>query len=87
VIRLFEGNSLTTLRDLAQESRNSPRASCARSIAKLGKNAVKESVKLAALRAVFSDMMAVSKFAGLEDRVTELEEQFGDRTGNTSRPD
>jgi len=55
-------------------------------IAKLGKNAESESVKLAALRAVFSDMIAATKFGVLEDRLTELEEQFGDRTGHASRP-
>ena len=32
------------------------------------------SVKLAALRAILSDMMAVSQFAGLEQRITEIEE-------------
>src|SRR4029077_17817283 len=53
-------------------------------IAKLGKDAASESVKVAALRAIFSDMMAVSKFGLLEDRVTELEERFDARTGNTS---
>jgi hypothetical protein len=55
-------------------------------IAKLAKSADSESVKLAALRAILSDLMAVSKFAGLEHRVTELEEQFNDRTGNTGFP-
>ena len=51
----------------------------------LAKNASSESVKLAALRAVVSDMMAVSKFGGLEDRVTQVEEKVNARTGNTSR--
>ncbi len=55
-------------------------------IAKLGKDAASESVKLAALRAIFSDMIAVSNFGLLEDRVNELEERFDARTGNTSRP-
>jgi hypothetical protein len=40
-------------------------------IAKLAENA--ESVKLAALRAMLSSMLAVSRFAGLEDRVRQLE--------------
>ena len=45
-------------------------------IVKLGESAASESVKLAALRAVLSDMMAVSKFGGLEDRIsTDIEEQ------------
>jgi hypothetical protein len=55
-------------------------------IVKLAGGAESESVKLAALKAIFSNMMAVSKFGGLEDRMTELEEQFGDRTGNTTHP-
>jgi hypothetical protein len=55
-------------------------------IAKLAKSADSDSVKLSALRAILSDMMAVSKFTGLEHRVTELEEQFNDRTGNTGFP-
>ena len=55
-------------------------------IAKLAKSADSESVKLAALRAILSDMMAVSKFAGLEHRVTKLEEQLNDQTGNTGFP-
>jgi hypothetical protein len=58
----------------------------ARQIAKLGKDAVNESVKLAALRALFSDNMSISRFGGLEDRMTLLEEKFGDRPGNTTRP-
>jgi hypothetical protein len=55
-------------------------------IVKLAKSADSDSVKLSALRAILSDMMAVSKFTGLEHRVTELEEQFNDRTGNTGFP-
>jgi hypothetical protein len=55
-------------------------------IAKLGKDAESESVKLAALRAIFSDMIAATKFGVLEDRLSELEEQFVDRTGHTSSP-
>ena len=48
----------------------------------LAVNANSESVKLAAFRAIFSDMMAVSEFADLEDRMTEIEEQLRERTGN-----
>ena len=54
-------------------------------ILKLGESAASESVRLAALRAVLSDMMAVSKFGGLEDRMTEIEEQIRDRTRNADR--
>jgi len=53
-------------------------------IVELGGNAGSESVRLSALRAVMSDFIAVSKFAGLEQRVTELEQQFQQRTGNAS---
>jgi hypothetical protein len=51
----------------------------ANGIAKLARDAVSESVKLAALRAIFSDMMAVSEFAGLEQRITQLEGQLHER--------
>jgi hypothetical protein len=52
-------------------------------IAKLAKSAESESVKLAALRAIFSSMMAVSKFGGLEDRINEIEEQLNEQTAST----
>ena len=52
-------------------------------IIKLAENAESESVRLAALRAVFSNMMAVSEFAGLEHRMAQIEEQLHDGTGNT----
>ena len=44
-------------------------------IAKLAEKARSESVRLAALRSILSDMMTVSEFAGLEDRMTKIEEQ------------
>jgi hypothetical protein len=53
-------------------------------IVKLGDNAASESVRLSALRAVMSDFIAVSNFAGLEVRVAALEEQSHERTGNAS---
>jgi len=53
-------------------------------IVKLGDNAASESVKLSALRAVMSDFIAVSNFAGLENRVTQLEERSRERTANAS---
>jgi hypothetical protein len=43
-------------------------------IAKLAKTANSESVKLAALRSILSDMLAVSDFTGLEARIAKLEE-------------
>jgi len=52
-------------------------------IAKLAKDAESEPVKLTALRAILSDMMAVSQFAGLEQRMTEIEEQLHERTAST----
>jgi hypothetical protein len=53
-------------------------------IVELGENAASESVRLSALRAVMSDFIAVSNFAGLEGRVAELEEQFHACTDNAS---
>ena len=44
-------------------------------IAKLAEDARSESVRLAALRSMLSDMMAVADFAGLEERIANLEEQ------------
>ncbi len=55
-------------------------------IVKLADEANSESVKLAALRSIFSNMMSVSKFTGLEDRVAEIEEQLNERTGSTGCP-
>ena len=44
-------------------------------IAELAEKARSESVRLAALRSMLSDMMAVADFAGLEERIARLEEQ------------
>jgi hypothetical protein len=44
-------------------------------IAKLAEDAKSESVRLAALRSILSDMMAVADFAALEERIAKLEEQ------------
>jgi hypothetical protein len=44
-------------------------------IAELAESAESESVRLRALRAILGDMMAVSKYTGLEDRVAGLEER------------
>jgi hypothetical protein len=54
-------------------------------IAKLAIDAVSESVKLAALRAIFSNMMAVCEFTALEARMTQIEEQLRDTTGNSTQ--
>ena len=53
-------------------------------IVQLGENAASESVRLSALRAVMSDFIAVSNFAGLEGRVAELEEQFHASSDNAN---
>jgi hypothetical protein len=52
-------------------------------IATLSENAVSESVKLAALRAIFSNMMAVSEFSTLEERMTRIEERLDERDRNS----
>jgi hypothetical protein len=51
-------------------------------VIELGESAKSEAVKLRALRAIFSDMISVSRFGGLEDRIAALEEQSRDHTGN-----
>jgi hypothetical protein len=56
--------------------------SASKGIIKLAKSAVSESVRLSAMRAVLSDMIAASKFGNLEDRMTEIEEQLDERIGN-----
>jgi hypothetical protein len=53
-------------------------------IAKLAKDAESESVSLTALRAMLSDMMAVSQFAELEQRITEIEEKLDEQTARTN---
>jgi hypothetical protein len=45
-------------------------------IVESGENAASESVRSSALRAVMSDFIAVSNFAGLEGRVAELHERL-----------
>jgi hypothetical protein len=57
----------------------------ARGIVKLADTANSEAVKLSALRAIYSEMIATSRFGVLEDRVTELEEQQSrEQPGNAS---
>ena len=56
------------------------------SIARLAKHANSESVKLAALRSIFSNMRAVSEFGGLEVRLTKVEEQLDERTESAHCP-
>ena len=54
-------------------------------ITELAQDAESESVKLAALRSILSDMMAVAEFAGLEERMAKIEEQLHVRDGNAGR--
>jgi hypothetical protein len=54
-------------------------------IVTLGESADSESVRLAASRAVLSDMMTVYKFGELEKRMTEIEEHIRDDVRNKSR--
>jgi hypothetical protein len=55
-------------------------------ITTLAAGAESESVRLRALRAMLSDMMAVAKFSGLEQRMTQIEVQLNERVGNAGRP-
>jgi hypothetical protein len=55
-------------------------------IMQLANGASSESVRLAALRAVASDMMALSKFGVLEHRMTAIEEKLNARAANKARP-
>jgi len=57
----------------------------ANEIAKLGKKAESQSFKLAALRAMLSDLMKVTEFAVLEARMTNIEERLNARTDSTGR--
>ena len=50
-------------------------------IAGLAAGAESESVQLRAWRAILADQMAVAKFSNLEQRMVEIEEQLGERTG------
>jgi len=56
----------------------------AEGIVKLADNATSESVRLSALRAIYSEMMTGSKFGGLEDRMTQIEERLDAGTANAS---
>jgi hypothetical protein len=58
----------------------------AEAIIELGKSAESEAVRLSALRAVLSDMINVSKYTGLEERMAQIEEQLREQTGNAGRP-
>jgi len=51
-------------------------------IALLAKEADSQSLQFKALRSIISDVMAVSKFSNIEHRLTELEEDFREQSGN-----
>jgi hypothetical protein len=51
-------------------------------VAELAKAAESESVQLRALRSIFADVMAVSKFSNLEDRLAQLEEDYREQHGS-----
>jgi hypothetical protein len=51
----------------------------------LATGAESESVRLRALKTLFSDMMAVSRYAGLEDRMTQIEERLDERAGDSGQ--
>ena len=45
----------------------------------IAKEATSDSVRLRAFRAIFSDMITVSKYSGLEARMCEIEEKLDQR--------
>jgi hypothetical protein len=53
-------------------------------IVELGDSAESESVRLSALRAIMSDFVSISNFAGLEVRMAEIEEQLHERNRNAT---
>ena len=59
--------------------------SAAEGIVTLSKNAASEPVRLAALKAIFSNIMTVSTFSGMEKRMTRIEENLRHETGSTTR--
>ena len=54
-------------------------------IAKIAEEATSDSVRLRAFRAIFSDMMTVFSYSGLEVRMTELEEGLRVQAANNGR--
>jgi hypothetical protein len=55
-----------------------------RGITRLAGEGESESVRLRAYRALMADMMAVSRFGGLEDRMTDIEKRLAERNGNAN---
>jgi hypothetical protein len=59
----------------------------ANGICKLARAAESESVRLRAFRAVLDELMAVSKFSGLDERMAELEEYVRKQQGGETAQD
>jgi hypothetical protein len=55
-------------------------------IVKLAESADTDSVRLKAYRAIFADMMSVSKYSGLETRMAVMEEKLGKRAAAGTPP-
>jgi hypothetical protein len=53
-------------------------------IAVLGREAESEAVRLSALRSILADMMAVSEYSGLAQRLTDMEERLDERDREAS---
>ncbi len=79
-----------TIRRRALDQAISRMASCAtwavEGIVKLGDDAESESVKLSALRAMLSQFISISNYAGLEGRVAELERRFHGHASKAQPP-
>jgi hypothetical protein len=58
----------------------------AEGIVTLADGAESESVRLRAYRAIFSDMISVSHYSGLDDRLTDLERRLDDRDAEMKSP-
>jgi hypothetical protein len=56
----------------------------AEGIVRLAEGAESESVRLRAYRAIFSDMISVSDYSGLEARLTDMEQRLDERDAATS---
>jgi hypothetical protein len=54
-------------------------------ITRLADSAESESVRLRALRGMLTDMISVSKYFALEDRMASIEDRLDERAGNTGR--
>ena len=76
--------AIASVKVLATAIANVYTTAAAEGIIEMSKQADSESVRLSALRAVLADMMAVSKYSGLEVRITEIKEKLVQRDGAAS---